>query len=242
MKIIKSILLWTAGTLYFLLIFPVLSFLIITGDPDRVYQIVRKFFKVMLFLVRLKLLVSGYENFDREKNYLIMGNHESLFDVFAVPIAIPMRIIAVEAAGHFKIPLWGYITKKWGNIPIMRKNLKEAIKSLEKARNIIKKNVSLVVLPEGGRTITGDIKEFKKGPFYLALEARTDILPFAMSGLYEFKSKNSWLINPGEARIIFGEPIPYQSFKNLSVEELRELVRERIVELKNTIKEKKPLT
>jgi 1-acyl-sn-glycerol-3-phosphate acyltransferase len=233
LKIVKSILIWTAGAFYFLLIFPVISLLIIAGDPDRVYQIIRKLFKVMLKIVRLRLVVSGYENFDREKNYIIMGNHESLFDIFAVPIAIPMRIIAIEAAGHFKVPLWGYITRKWGNIPIQRKNLQEAKKSLEKARTIIKKKVSLVILPEGGRTVTGEIKEFKKGPFHLALEAETDILPFAMNGLFEFKSKNSWLLNPGDARIVFGKPIPYQSFRDLSVEELRDLVRKRIGELKS---------
>jgi 1-acyl-sn-glycerol-3-phosphate acyltransferase len=235
LKIIKSIALWCGVYLYLLLIFPFLIVLIATTNPDRVYQIARKLFKVMLYIVRLKLVVSGNENFDSEKNYLIMGNHESIFDLFVIPVAIPMRIIAIEAAGHFMIPFWGSIAKKWGNIPIKRKNLQEAIKSLEEAQKVLKKNVSLLVLPEGGRTITGEIKEFKKGPFHLALGAKTDILPFAMSGLYEFKSKNSWLINPGDARIVFGKPIPYQSFKDLSVEGLRDLVEKEIRELKRTI-------
>ncbi len=236
MKTIKSIFIWIAGAIYFLLIFPIVSLLIITGDPDRVYQIIRKLFKFMLIIIRLRLIVTGHENFDSRKNYIIMGNHESLFDIFAVPVAIPMRIVAIEAAGHFKVPLWGYMVKKWGCIPIKRKNLQEAIKSLEKAQNIVKKKVSLVVLPEGGRTLTGEIKDFKKGPFHLALSAGADILPFAMSGLFEYKSKNSWLLNPGDARITFGKPIPYRSFKDLSVEELRDLIRKRIVELKKTIK------
>lgn len=62
---------------------------------------------------------------------------------------------------------------------------------------------------------------FKKGPFYLAKEAGADILPFGIHGLFEFNPKGSFLLNPGKVTVNIGKPVPYEAFKDLSVEELR---------------------
>jgi 1-acyl-sn-glycerol-3-phosphate acyltransferase len=147
-----------------------------------------------------------------------------------------MHIIAVEAAYHFSWPLWGWLSKKWGNIPITRRNLPKAIKSLEKARKVVESGTSIVLLPEGHRTLSGEIGEFKKGPFYLAMEAKADILPFAMSGLFEFKRKYDWTLNPTTIYVIFGKPITFESFKDQSIDEIREKVRNTIVAIKQQSK------
>jgi len=60
--------------------------------------------------------ILGLENVDQKHSYIVMGNHESLFDIFALPAALPMHLVCVEAAYHFSLPLWGYLTRKWGNL------------------------------------------------------------------------------------------------------------------------------
>ncbi len=179
----------------------------------------------------IQLLVNGQENIDPEKTYLIMGNHQSLFDLFVVPAAIPLCFTGVEAAYHFKIPVWGYLIRRWGLIPIERGNLKKAISSLETAKKTLISGMSLAILPEGHRTQTGEMASFKKGPFYLAKGANADILPFGINGLYNFHKKGNLILNPGKVTLTIGKPILYEKVKNLSVEELRENIFNRIYQL-----------
>lgn len=232
MKTISSSFLWIVGALFFLLLFIIVATGLLLFSSKKIYPLARILTRIQLLIIGAPVRVIGLEKFDHSKSYIIMGNHESLFDVFAIPTAIPMHIVAVEAAYHFSWPLWGWLTKKWGNIPITRRNLPKAIKSLEKARKVVQAGTSIVLLPEGHRTLSGEIGEFKKGPFYLAMEAKTDILPFAMSGLFEFKSKYDWTLNPTTIYVIFGKPITFESFKDQSIDEIREKVRNTIVAIK----------
>lgn len=157
----------------------------------------------------------------KDRPYLIMGNHQSLFDLFVIPAAIPICFVGIEAAYHFSFPVWGYLIRKWGCIPIERGNLTKAILSLDQARKTLIAGMSIGVLPEGHRTRTGKMGPFKKGPFYLAKEAGADILPFGIHGLFEFNPKSSFLLNPGKVIINIGRPIPYEAFKDFSIEELK---------------------
>jgi len=234
LKFFQSALLWTVGALHFFMIFLVVTAGLFLFNAKTIFPMVRILARCQLRIMGLRLKIVGLEHFENGRTFLMLGNHESLFDAFAVPAAIPIHAVAVEAAYHFKMPLWGYLTRKWGNIPVYRNNLSSAIKSLQKAANVIHSGTPVIVLPEGHRTLTGQIGEFKKGPFHLAKTAKVDILPFVLSGLYEFNNKNSWHLNPGTACTIFGEPIPYQAVKNLSVEELRNHVRNRMIDLKKT--------
>jgi len=233
LKTVVSLLLWAAGSIYFFFAFIILSICLYLLPKDKTYATARALFAVLLKIVGIRLTVSGSEHIDRQGTYLIMGNHQSLFDIFVIPVAIPLTIVGVEAAYHFSIPLWGRMAKRWGNIPIARRNIKKAIASLEKAREVLVSGTSIGILPEGHRTLTGEIGEFKKGPFHLALQSGADILPFAISGLFEYNAKSSWKLNPGPVRVSIGRPLGYEQFKTCSVEELRDLVRRSILDLQS---------
>ena len=232
MKTMVSAILWTVGVLHFVLLFVVLSVGLLGFPPKKIVPIMRKLMRRQLRIMGIRLKVLGLENFDPHRPYIIMGNHESMFDLFAIPAALPMHCVGIEAAYHFSLPFWGYLIRKWGNIPAYRNNPSKAIRSLKKAARVIRSGTSIVVLPEGGRTLTGQIGEFKKGPFLVALSAKADILPFALIGMYAVNNKHSRLLNPGPVCVVFGRPIPYESFKGSSVEELSRTVRKAMIRLK----------
>lgn len=232
MKSIISASLWTTGALFFLVFFCIIALGMILLSPKTIYPAVRILSRIQLLITGANLRTRGLENVDQKHAYIVMGNHESLFEIFALPAAFPMYGVGVEAASHFSFPLWGYLTRKWGNIPIPRGKKVQAIKALEKAKQVIKSGTCIFILPEGHRTLTGKIETFKKGPFHLAKGAQADILPFAFIGLYEFKNKNSWHLHPQTVFVAFGKPIPYDSFKDLSIDTLKENVRKKIIELK----------
>ncbi|MCP4671214.1 MAG: 1-acyl-sn-glycerol-3-phosphate acyltransferase [Desulfobacula sp.] len=231
MKTIRSIWLWLTGGIFFFISFLVLVVSLFLLPRKITFNIARFLFNVLIKIMGIRLLVNGKENINPEKTYLIMGNHQSLFDLFVVPAAIPLCFTGVEAAYHFKIPVWGYLIRKWGLIPIERGNLKKAISSLETAKKTLISGVSLAILPEGHRTLTGNLGSFKKGPFYLAKGAKADILPFGINGLFNFHKKGNLILNPGKVTLTIGEPVLYEKIKNLSVEELRENIFNRICQL-----------
>ena len=137
MKKIISIWLWFTGSLFFLISSLILVVCLFLIPKKSTFKIARFLFAVLIRVMGINLVVTGRENIESDKPYLIMGNHQSLFDLFVVPAAIPLIFTGVEAAYHFQIPVWGYLIRKWGLIPIERGNLKKAISSLETAKKTL---------------------------------------------------------------------------------------------------------
>ncbi len=231
MTILRSTALWTVGALFFGFTFLILSFGLYLLPRQRVFAMARSLFTVQTRLMGIRLTVTGAAGVDRERTYLIMGNHQSLFDLFVIPAAIPLTYVAVEAAYHFSIPLWGRLIDRWGCIPIHRHDLPKAKQSLEIARQRLQKGASIIILPEGHRTLTGKMGPFKKGPFHLARKAGADILPFAVIGLFDYHRKGAFHLNPGPVRVAVGPAIPYAAIVKMTLDQLRDHVRGIIADL-----------
>ena len=228
---LRSTMLWAAGTAFFGFTFAILSVGLFILSRERVFALARFLFSIQTRIMGIRLKVTGLSHLDRKRTYLIMGNHQSLFDLFVIPAAIPLTYVAVEAAYHFSIPLWGSLVTRWGCIPIHRNNLEKAKESLDIARQRLRGGVSLIILPEGHRTLTGRMGAFKKGPFHLARQAGADILPFAISGLFDYHPKGTFHLNPKPVRVTIGPPIPYLTIAGMTPEQLRDYVRAIIADL-----------
>ncbi len=231
MILFRSAMLWVAGTAFFAFTFVILSTGLFILSRQRVFSLARFLFSIQARLMGIRLEVTGLSHLDRAKTYLIMGNHQSLFDLFVIPAAIPLTYVAVEAAYHFSIPLWGSLVTRWGCIPIHRNNLEKAKESLAIARQRLQEGSSIIILPEGHRTLTGEMGNFKKGPFHLASQAGADILPFAISGLFDYHPKGTFHLNPKPVRVAIGQAIPYATIVDMTPERLRDHVGEVIAEL-----------
>jgi 1-acyl-sn-glycerol-3-phosphate acyltransferase len=116
----------------------------------------------------------------------------------------------------------------------VRKDIKKALTSLIKVEKALNIGISFLISPEGTRTLTGELGPFKKGPFHLAKNTGTTIVPIGLIGAFEAKKKKDWRLTPGKLITRFGVPIQKDEFENLSVEETRDLVRTRIQQLINS--------
>jgi 1-acyl-sn-glycerol-3-phosphate acyltransferase len=189
---------------------------------------------LLRWLVRLyggRVVVQGLENLDPQAGYLFMSNHVSLFDVPVLGGVLPNYTRGLEAAEQFNYPVLGWFLRAIGNIPISRKNARASWASMQRAAEEISKGTSIIILPEGTRTRTGELGPFKKMPFRLAKMAKAPIVAIGMSGLYHFKRRASWLLRPGLIKVRIGRPIPIQEISRFELEELCQLVRDRISEL-----------
>jgi 1-acyl-sn-glycerol-3-phosphate acyltransferase len=155
----------------------------------------------------------------------------SLFDVPVLAGYIPAFVRAVEADSHFSWPVYGWAIRRLGNIPIRRKDVHSSVRSIRLAEDRLRDGKSLVIMPEGSRTLDGVRRPFKKLPFFLAKQSGADIIPIGLSGLFGLKSKRSWVIRPTTVTVKFGPSISRETIQSLSEEDLREKVRVEIEKL-----------
>ncbi len=233
MKSIRSLFLWGIGFIYFGFFSTILILLSYLMPLRKLDPILRTALKILFKILFVKVEVEGNPDLNESKTYLLMSNHVSLFDVPLLKAYIPVYFKGVEAHHQFKWPFYGWLIKRLGTIPIRRDSFFASMKSLEKASTELENGISIAILPEGSRTISGKLRPFKKMPFKLAKKANLDIVPIGLSGLFKLKPKISWHITPSKITINFGDPITAVEIQDLTLEELRQKVREKIVSLVN---------
>ena len=231
-KTFYSIIIWPIWYAFFLPSLLFLLFVIIIFPRKHLFYFIRPICWVYCFLAGQWLKKENHPPSKHGGPYLYMFNHVSMFDQFMIGAYIPHYVTAVAAVEVFKYPIWGYIIKKYGVIPIIRQKIRKAIGSLNLAEKAIKDGTSFLISPEGTRTTTGEIGPFKKGPFHLAKNTKVTIVPIGLIGGFKAKKKNDWRINPGVLTIVFGKPIHSNEYQELNIEELRNLVLKRIIGLK----------
>jgi 1-acyl-sn-glycerol-3-phosphate acyltransferase len=137
---------------------------------------------------------------------IFVSNHVSWFDVWALAATLP-RSKFVGKAELFRLPIFGRAARAAGMIAIERENRKAAFESYRVAAERIHGGASVVVFPEGTRGRTYELRQFKKGPFVLAVAAGVPIVPTIVHGTLEVMSRDSIRVRSGVVDIHFLEPI-----------------------------------
>ncbi len=231
-KTLITLLIWPVAGFMFLICAGIYLLLSLFIEPKRMYGLIRIFCRIVLLFAGQWIQVKGYRADPKKGPYLYMFNHESMLDQFIVAAAVPEFINALGAQRQFSYPVWGLIIKRYGAIPIERRNLKEAIHSLELVAEEIKTGVSFFIAPEGTRTLTGELGSFKKGPFHLAFNTGVTIVPIILINAFEAKPKTDWRIHPGKITAHFDKPIRGVDYKDKTMLELQALVKERMQMIK----------
>ena len=200
--------------------------------PKKRYDPVLKWLtRLLLTLIGIKVEVEFSEIFDKNETYLFLSNHVNIFDPFLLYGYIPNVVRGVELEAQFKWPIYGRTIARMGNIPIDRENAKKAMQSIKKAAIELRNGNSLIILPEGHRTLDGNLGKLLRGSFVLAKDGGRDIIPIITSGGWEITHRNSWNISPGKIKMNFGKVIKEKDFREITTRELRDLCRLRMEEL-----------
>ncbi len=178
-----------------------------------------------LRVARIGLSVSGLELVPTSGPVIYMGNHQGNFDIHALSVAIPRLFAWVAKEELFRVPVFGAAMRRAGYIPLDRSDGRKALKSMKQAAERIAAGASVVIFPEGTRTLDGTLLPFKRGAFLLAVKAGVPIVPFTINGSREINPRNRIELRPGNISISFAAPI---ETAGSSEHELMELVREAI--------------
>ncbi len=231
MKYLYSIYVWTIIFTYFLFL-SIVSIVALQFISSKKYSVFfRKALRIMLAIMFVRVEREFEEDIDLSKRYIYMSNHVSLLDAPLFSAYMPEFITALEAMEHFSWPIYGSLTRLYGNIPINRTSVKESIISMQKAMEVLKNNNSMVIFPEGSRTPDGEIKEFKRMSFKLAQKANVGIVPIGMSGAYKLNPKGKFILRPSKIKLKFGKVITAEQVKSMKVDDLVNLVHSKVVDL-----------
>ena len=211
------------------IIFCIWSYIIALFDNEgrliHLY-VARPWARSILWVCGIKVRTEGRENLDARLPRIYMTNHQSYFDIFALLAFLPVDFKFILKQELMKIPLLGFSMRRAGYIGIEREDPRKAVQSIIKAAERIKNGASVVIFPEGTRSIDGKLQPFKRGGFNLALRSGCDIVPVTISDSYRIVPKGSLKINKGSFGIHIGKPISAEGYDKRNVTQLMDLVRD----------------
>ncbi len=174
----------------------------------------------------LLVKVSGKENIQKNTSYIIIPNHQSYYDIFLIYGWLGIDIKWVMKKELRKIPGLGIASEKIGHIFLDRSNNKEALDSLNQAKQKLVNGSSIVIFPEGTRSATGAVQPFKRGAFKLAFDLELPILPVTLIGTKDILPTNSFNLLPGKVQMIIHKPIDIKKYSEGDVRKLMTEVSE----------------
>jgi 1-acyl-sn-glycerol-3-phosphate acyltransferase len=192
---------------------------------DSVHHIARIWGKGILWISGIRVSISGNDHIDPDGSYIFMANHLSQFDIPVLLSAIPVQFRWLAKAELFKIPIFGRGMRGAGYISIDRSNHKSAIRSLDRAAANIRNGTSVIIFPEGTRSSDGQLMTFKKGGFFLAVDAGVPIIPLVILGTREIMPKGRMSIQSRPVHIRFLPAVDTRGYSRKSKDQLLERVR-----------------
>ena len=189
--------------------------------------------KGILWVCGVKVMVKGLAHVNRDIPRIYMTNHQSYFDILAVLACLPVDFKFILKQELMKIPILGFCLKRVKYIPIDRENPRKAIKSMNEAAQKIKNGSSVLIFPEGTRSIDGEIQPFKPGGFHLALKSGCDIVPITIVNSRKIVPKGSLRIEKGSFTMNIHKPIPVKGYSRKDMDQLMNRIRETMINQMN---------
>jgi 1-acyl-sn-glycerol-3-phosphate acyltransferase len=185
--------------------------------------------KSLLLIARTKVEIQGLEKIDPNGSYVFVSNHLSYMDTPVVFSSIPVQFRFLAKKGLFKIPFLGWHLSTAGHIPVPREDPRSSLRTLSRAAELIQTHaISLLIFPEGGRTMDGELHDFKDGAAYLAIKAQAPVVPLALRGTREILPMGSATIRHGRVRLLVGDPIQTTGLTLHDRRRLTEAAREQV--------------
>lgn len=195
--ILRCVFIWLISWGHFIVAVPTLILVALFIDPRKSDPLQRFFARNIVRLSGVKLVVSRAPGFDPTRTSVFVSNHVNLFDPFILYSSIPQYFRGWELESHFRIPFYGWLMKRFGNIPVADARTPGSLRRLiQQTRAALANQVSVIVFPEGKRTITGRVGPFQPGIFRLVRELNVPIVPVSIVGSFEFNKKSSLMLNP----------------------------------------------
>jgi 1-acyl-sn-glycerol-3-phosphate acyltransferase len=201
-----------------------------TGDAG--HRCARAWAWLILRTTGVRVRVSGLEQLDPSRSYVFAANHQSIYDIPILFATLPfqLRIVAKESLG--RVPFLGWHLRRTGHLLVDRRNPGADI--VMKMKRLVGERHSLIVFPEGTRSVDGALGRFKKGSFVVAIDAQLAVVPVSIRGSRHVMKKGRLMVCPGEVTLTVHAPVSTAAITRAHApafaEQVRGIVREEVDE------------
>ena len=194
---VRAAFLWILSGAHFFVCAPLLVFLGVLLDPRKHDWLQRSFCRRIVFLSGARVEVVRSPGFDPQRTCFFMVNHVNLFDPFMLYRAIPQYVRGWELESHFKIPAYGWLMKRFGNVPVPDVRRPSDLKRMWRlTQGAIDSGTSLIIFPEAKRTRSGHVDAFEEGGFRVAQQLGIPIVPVSLVGSIKHHRTGHWMLWP----------------------------------------------
>jgi putative phosphoserine phosphatase/1-acylglycerol-3-phosphate O-acyltransferase len=165
----------------------------------------------MLAITGIDVEVQGEHHLWAHRPSLFLFNHQSIVDGYVLLTLLRRGFTGVEEVA--KMPLLGEILRTLDFAFIDRSNTRSAKEAMEPAVDRLRLGMSVVIAPEGTRSLTPRLGRFKKGAFHIAMQAGAPVVPVVIRNAYEVMARGSLLFRPGKVQVCVLPPIDVTKWK-----------------------------
>ncbi len=234
-NIIKSAWVWASSIAFVLLALPIAVLLWLISLPFDKRRLLNNKWMVIQGIVLTKMspfwkvIVDGREKINQDQAYVIVPNHQSMLDIVFFNM-LRHRLRWISKIEIFKVPVVGWEMRMVKYIEIIRGNKHSVVRMMEKCIESLRDGISVVIFPEGTRSLTGAIGKYKSGAFQLAMKTDKPLLPVLIDGTGDILPKKGFIFGSRRVvRIRVLDPIFPGNFKTGDPEELAAMVQAQVV-------------
>ncbi|MBA3295401.1 MAG: 1-acyl-sn-glycerol-3-phosphate acyltransferase [Acidobacteria bacterium] len=171
----------------------------------------------------VRVRVTGLEHLEPGRSYVFASNHQSIYDIPIVFASIPAQLRIVAKASLGRIPFMGWHLHRAGHLLVDRRNPGPDI--VRKMARLVREGSSLIVFPEGTRSVDGAVGRFKKGSFAVAVDAQLPVVPVSVAGSRHVMQKGRLMVCPGDVLLTVHAPLPTRGLPRHEVAPFADRVR-----------------
>lgn len=219
-----------AGIATVVLFFPMVLAALTSTTGNLAFSISKLWAFFMLAITGVHPQIKNKDKINPGKSYIIISNHQSHFDILALVTRLGIQFRWIIKQELRTIPLFGYALYAARNIFIDRSNHAQAMQSIQDGVDRLPPGVGVMFFAEGTRSPDGQIHEFKKGGFVMAVEKGLPILPVSVNGSRKVMPKQSLAFTPGPIEVIVADPIETKGYTHDDLPELMQRTRQVIMD------------
>lgn len=215
-----------------IVIFWLVFFFIALFIPRRVYTKPSRFcywmlnlgYETLNFCARIRIFATGLEKIPTDTCFMFVSNHRSRFDnMIQSPVLNNTDLAFVSKPSNFKIPFGNRYIRRACYLKLDRTDIKQSAQTISDAINFLKNQViSIGIYPEGTRSKTGELLEFKNGCFKIALRGHCPIVVSTIVGTENIHKNFPWRRTTVQMDIL--DVIPYEKIKDMKTNEIGEMI------------------
>ena len=193
------------------------------------YQITPYFSTFLLFIMGVKINLTGFNPYVQKDPTIYISNHKSYLDIFIISAMLPGKLKYLGKAEVFKWPVFGWLAKISGQIPVQRESKESRAYSYDLMKLSLEQGYSIILFPEGGWKNNNDktssnpynftkdkmLQDFRNGAFRLSMDTQCHIVPIVLLNAQKRFSDLTKQMIPGIADVHVFKPIDPKDFSNI---------------------------